>query len=323
MQLELLAHDPTHLRRLVARNGPNLFYRSVEQRLLCCNVRKVQPLTRHLHGLDAWITGLRRDQWASRAEIRKVEIDHDHGAIVKLNPLAEWTEEEVWDYVREHGVPYPPTLRTRLLVDRLRTLHAGDAPGRAGPRRPLVVGDERAEGVRHPLRDRDGRHGARAARDPRRRPPSGNMTDLRPDEQEVARGEAQAVLAVAADQGLSRRAFLTGRRRGRGLARDQEGRTLERLLELGLQAGRLRAVYGPGGEQAALRLYRRLPRGAEVGASARSVTEALGGAPRAALESISVDAVGPGAYTLSVAVDGARLSIRLDRQGARVGSLGT
>src|SRR3990172_4660725 len=65
-------------------------------------MRKVQPLTRHLATLDAWITGLRRDQWASRAEIRKVELDHDHGAIVKLNPLAEWTEEEVWDYVRDN-----------------------------------------------------------------------------------------------------------------------------------------------------------------------------------------------------------------------------
>ncbi len=66
----------------------------------------MRPLTRHLAGLDAWITGLRRDQWASRTNIRKVEIDHDHGAIVKLNPLAEWTEDEVWDYVREREVPY-------------------------------------------------------------------------------------------------------------------------------------------------------------------------------------------------------------------------
>jgi phosphoadenosine phosphosulfate reductase len=68
-------------------------------------VRKVQPLTKHLDGLDAWVTGLRRDQWATRTNIRKVEIDHDHDAIVKLNPLAEWNEEEVWDYVREHDVP--------------------------------------------------------------------------------------------------------------------------------------------------------------------------------------------------------------------------
>jgi phosphoadenosine phosphosulfate reductase len=108
MRLDLLSPNPNQLARMVSRRGPNLFYRSVEQRLLCCNVRKVQPLTRHLAGLDAWVTGLRRDQWASRAEIRKVEIDHDHGAIVKLNPLAEWTEDEVWDYVRERDVPTHP-----------------------------------------------------------------------------------------------------------------------------------------------------------------------------------------------------------------------
>ena len=108
MRLDLLAPDPRQLQRMVARNGPNLFYESVESRLVCCNIRKVQPLTKHLAGLDAWITGLRRDQWASRTDIRKIEIDHDHGAIVKLNPLAEWTEEEVWDYVRERAVPTHP-----------------------------------------------------------------------------------------------------------------------------------------------------------------------------------------------------------------------
>jgi thioredoxin-dependent adenylylsulfate APS reductase len=112
MQLELLAPDPLHLQRLVARKGPNLFLESVENRLLCCNIRKVQPLTRHLATLDAWITGLRRDQWATRTNIRKVEIDHDHGAIVKLNPLAEWTEDEVWAYVRERDLP------TNALYDR-------------------------------------------------------------------------------------------------------------------------------------------------------------------------------------------------------------
>jgi phosphoadenosine phosphosulfate reductase len=108
LELELLSPKAEHVTRMVNRHGPNLFYRQVEHRLLCCNVRKVQPLTRHLAGLDAWITGLRRDQWASRTDIRKIEIDHDHGAIVKLNPLAEWTEEEVWDYVREREVPYHP-----------------------------------------------------------------------------------------------------------------------------------------------------------------------------------------------------------------------
>ncbi len=108
LNLELLAPDPEQLRRLIALKGPNLFYESVENRLLCCNVRKVQPLTRQLAGLDCWITGLRRDQWATRTNIRKIEIDHDHGAIAKLNPLAEWTEEEVWDYVRANDVPIHP-----------------------------------------------------------------------------------------------------------------------------------------------------------------------------------------------------------------------
>jgi phosphoadenosine phosphosulfate reductase len=105
LRLTLLSPDAGQLQRLVDRHGPNLFRRSVEQRLLCCNVRKVQPLTRFLGGVDAWVTGLRRDQWAGRTDIRKVEIDHDHGAIVKLNPLAEWTEEEVWDYVRSNDLP--------------------------------------------------------------------------------------------------------------------------------------------------------------------------------------------------------------------------
>jgi phosphoadenosine phosphosulfate reductase len=106
LNLDVLVPEEEHVRRMVERKGLDLFRESVENRLLCCNVRKVRPLTRHLGTLDAWITGLRRDQWATRTNIRKVEIDHDHGAIVKLNPLAEWTKDEVWDYVRENDVPY-------------------------------------------------------------------------------------------------------------------------------------------------------------------------------------------------------------------------
>jgi phosphoadenosine phosphosulfate reductase len=106
LNLDVLKPEEEHVHRMVERKGLDLFRESVENRLLCCNVRKVRPLTRHLATLDAWITGLRRDQWATRTNIRKVEIDHDHGAIVKLNPLAEWTKDEVWDYVRENDVPY-------------------------------------------------------------------------------------------------------------------------------------------------------------------------------------------------------------------------
>jgi phosphoadenosine phosphosulfate reductase len=74
----------------------------------CCNLRKVRPLARGLENADAWFAGLRRDQSSSRSHIKKVELDYTHGGIVKLNPLADWTKEDVWAYVREHDVPYHP-----------------------------------------------------------------------------------------------------------------------------------------------------------------------------------------------------------------------
>ena len=76
-------------------------YRSVDLRTTCCTIRKVEPLKRKLATLDAWIAGLRREQWVSRRNIAKVELDREHGGIVKLNPLADWTLDEVWDYVRD------------------------------------------------------------------------------------------------------------------------------------------------------------------------------------------------------------------------------
>lgn len=104
----VLLPDHREVEELVERKGANLFYESVSMRFLCCHIRKVRPLVGALRGLDAWFTGLRRDQWASRAAIKKVELDHDHGGIVKLNPLADWTEEEVWDYLADNGVPVHP-----------------------------------------------------------------------------------------------------------------------------------------------------------------------------------------------------------------------
>jgi len=91
---------------MVNREGPNLMYRSVDLRLRCCELRKVEPLKRKLATLDAWVTGLRREQWQSRRNVAKVELDRDHGGIVKLNPLADWSLDRVWTYVREHEVPY-------------------------------------------------------------------------------------------------------------------------------------------------------------------------------------------------------------------------
>jgi phosphoadenosine phosphosulfate reductase len=106
MEIELYSPNSTELAAFARREGINPFYRSVPLRLRCCEIRKVNPLLKVLDGLDAWITGLRRDQWASRSNIRKVEIDGDHGGITKVSPLADWSEEEVWDYVRKNDVPY-------------------------------------------------------------------------------------------------------------------------------------------------------------------------------------------------------------------------
>jgi phosphoadenosine phosphosulfate reductase len=90
---------------MVAEHGVNLFYHSVENRKLCCGVRKMESLRRALSGLDGWITGLRREQSVTRTAVHKVEWD-EANQLVKVNPLVEWSEEDVWKYIREHNVPY-------------------------------------------------------------------------------------------------------------------------------------------------------------------------------------------------------------------------
>ena len=108
IKIEVRYPEAAHVEGMVRKHGMNLFRKSVPMRLLCCHFRKVIPLQNALEDLDAWITGLRRDQWATRANIRKVDLDHDHGGIVKLNPLADWSEDDVWAYIREYDVPYHP-----------------------------------------------------------------------------------------------------------------------------------------------------------------------------------------------------------------------
>ena len=110
-------------------------------RLTCCDVRKVRPLVRVLHGLDAWVTGLRRDQWATRSNIRKIELDHDHGGIVKVNPLADWTEEEVWDYIRANDVPYHPLYDQGYRASAARRARGRPSPART--RAPAAGGGRR------------------------------------------------------------------------------------------------------------------------------------------------------------------------------------
>ena len=104
--VEVYAPETAAVEEMVAQHGPNLFYRSVELRKRCCHVRKVEPLRRALAGLDAWITGLRREQASTRAAIERVELDAGNGNRLKINPLTEWTAEDVWAYIRAHGVPY-------------------------------------------------------------------------------------------------------------------------------------------------------------------------------------------------------------------------
>lgn len=94
------------LQQYLGAEGPNGFYRSREARKACCRIRKVEPLARALDGKAAWLTGLRREQAVTRTALPVVEIDDAHGGILKINPLAEWTEEQVWAYLREHGLPY-------------------------------------------------------------------------------------------------------------------------------------------------------------------------------------------------------------------------
>ena len=104
--IDIYIPDQKEVEDMVRERGLNLFYRSIENRKLCCEIRKVHPLNRALSKLDAWITGLRRDQVSTRANVKKVEIDYDHGNIIKMNPIADWTWDMVWDYIRKNDVPY-------------------------------------------------------------------------------------------------------------------------------------------------------------------------------------------------------------------------
>jgi len=145
---------------------------------------------------------------------------------------------------------------------------------------------------------------------------------LKGEAREVARAEAQAVLAHVRDE--ERRARLADlvAALDDGKVDGDEAQALSELLELGLQTGRIRALYGPEGEQALLQVYRRLPRGRELGEAAREVTEALAALEGRPIERLSVQAVGPGAHVVTIGAEGLELSIRLDRQGARLATVG-
>ena len=106
-EIRLYKPEASAVDAYVGRHGANAFYDSVELRKECCRIRKVEPLARALTGHRAWITGQRRAQSTTRADLAVQEDDPAHG-LVKFNPLVEWSEQDVWDYIRTNAVPYNP-----------------------------------------------------------------------------------------------------------------------------------------------------------------------------------------------------------------------
>lgn len=104
-RLQVLFPRAEAVEAYVTSHGVNGFYNGVELRKACCRIRKVEPLRRGIAGKRAWITGLRREQAVTRSELAFESFDTENG-LMKFNPLADWSHEEVWNYIRAHAVPY-------------------------------------------------------------------------------------------------------------------------------------------------------------------------------------------------------------------------
>jgi phosphoadenosine phosphosulfate reductase len=97
--------DKSLVEEMVNNKGINLFYDSIENRKLCCNIRKIEPLKRALKDIDVWVTGLRKDQSVTRFFTPLIEWDEGN-KVLKVNPLLKWTEKDIWKYIKENNVPY-------------------------------------------------------------------------------------------------------------------------------------------------------------------------------------------------------------------------
>jgi hypothetical protein len=146
---------------------------------------------------------------------------------------------------------------------------------------------------------------------------------LKGEAREVALAEAQTVQSLARDETMRGRLAELVAAVDDGDVGGDSAELLESVLELGLQTGRIRAYYGPGGEQAALKTLRKLPRGRVRSDSARDVSTALKTLAGSTIEAVSISAVAPGAFTLSIEAGGVQASVRLDGNGARLTSLAT
>lgn len=105
IKIKVYFPDYTKVEKMVEENGINHFYKSVENRERCCYLRKTESLLRAFNGLESWICGLRRDQSITRFDNQLVEWDEQHN-LFKINPLINWSEDQVWDYIKKNDVPY-------------------------------------------------------------------------------------------------------------------------------------------------------------------------------------------------------------------------
>jgi phosphoadenosine phosphosulfate reductase len=105
IKIHLYFPEAERVENMVEEKGINLFYESIENRKLCCHIRKIEPLKRALQGTKVWISGVRKEQSVTRQEFDLVEWDESR-QVIKLSPLIEWNESQVWDYLTVNNVPY-------------------------------------------------------------------------------------------------------------------------------------------------------------------------------------------------------------------------
>lgn len=105
--IEVYFPESADVEKMVKEKGMNLFYSSIENRKYCCDIRKLKPLARAMKSLDVWVTGLRKEQSVTRVDMKIVEWDENNN-LLKLNPLINWTEDDVWKRIKEKNIPYNP-----------------------------------------------------------------------------------------------------------------------------------------------------------------------------------------------------------------------
>ena len=105
IKLDVYFPDTANVEKMTKEKGVNLFYVSVENRKFCCHIRKIEPLKRAFKDLDVWICGLRKEQSITRKDINLIEWDSDNN-LIKVNPLLNWSNDNVWSYIRNNNVPY-------------------------------------------------------------------------------------------------------------------------------------------------------------------------------------------------------------------------